>query len=191
MSEEKTVTTPEAPKVDIEAVKSEARNAEVQRIQEITAIGEQFNKGAIARQSIESGKSVDDVRKLVLESLPKQQPIATSTPDNLDMEPKEKRAYSMFRAINASITGDWSKAGLEREASGEIAQRIGKEPRGFFVPSDITWSTRDMTVGSATAGGDCIIYIGFLAHLSWRTHSAATCNSLQEKTNTSYYLTIT
>jgi HK97 family phage prohead protease len=154
MSEETKVVQPEAPKVDIERVTSEARNAEVQRIQEIMAIGEQFDKGDLARQSIESGKSVDDVRKLVLESLPKQQPIATSTPDNLDMEPKEKRAYSMFRAINASITGDWSKAGLEREASGEIAKRIGKEPRGFFVPNDITWATRDMTVGSATAGGN-------------------------------------
>ena len=34
MSEETKVVQPEAPKVDIEAVKSEARNAEVQRIQE-------------------------------------------------------------------------------------------------------------------------------------------------------------
>ena len=154
MSEEKTVVTPEAPKVDIEAIKSEARTAEVQRIQEITAIGEQFDKGDLARQSIESGKSVDDVRKLVLELLPKQEPVTQSAPDNLDMEPKDKRAYSMFRAITASITGDWSKAGLEREASSEISKRVGKEPRGFFVPNDINWGQRDMTIGSATAGGN-------------------------------------
>jgi HK97 family phage major capsid protein/HK97 family phage prohead protease len=154
MSEETTVIKPEAPKVDIEAIKSEARTAEVQRIQEITAIGEQFSKGDLARQSIESGRSVNDVRKLVLDLLPKQQPVAQSAPDNLDLEPKEKRSYSMFRAITASVTGDWTKAGLEREASHEISKRVGKEPRGFFVPSDISWSQRDMTIGSATAGGN-------------------------------------
>jgi HK97 family phage major capsid protein/HK97 family phage prohead protease len=156
MSEETTVLKPEVPKVDIEAIKSEARTAEVQRIQEITAIGEQFSKGDLARQSIESGRSVDDVRKLVLESLPKQKPVAQSNPDNLDMEPKEKRSYSMFRAITASVTGDWSKAGLEREASNEISKRVNKEPRGFFVPNDISWGQRDMTVGSATAGGNIV-----------------------------------
>ena len=153
MSDEKTVTKPEAPKVDIEAVKSEARNAEVQRIQEITAIGTQFDKSDLARQMIESNGTVDAMRKSVLDLLPEQKPVAQSNPDKLDMEPKEKRAYSLFRAINASASGNWSNAGLEREASNEIAKRIGKEPRGFFAPSDIDWGQRDMTVGTNTAGG--------------------------------------
>jgi HK97 family phage major capsid protein len=43
---------------------------------------------------------------------------------------------------------------LEREASSEISKRVGKEPRGFFVPNDINWGQRDMTIGSATAGGN-------------------------------------
>jgi HK97 family phage major capsid protein len=88
--------------------------------------------------------------------MPAPKPEVQTPIDNLDMEPKEKRAYSMFRAIGASASGDWSNAGLEREASKEIAKRIGREPRGFFTPSDINWGQRDMTVGSATAGGNIV-----------------------------------
>ena len=152
MTEETKVV--EAPKIDIEEVKSQARDQEVKRIQEITAIGEQFAKGDTARQMIESGKSVDEMRKAILESMPAPKPEVQSAPDNLDMEAKEKRSYSMFRAISAAASGNWAKAGLEREASDAIAKRLGKEPKGFFVPNDISWSQRDMTVGSATAGGN-------------------------------------
>ena len=152
MTEE--IKTPEAPQVDVEAVKSQARDAEVKRIQEVTAIGEQFSQGELARQMVQSGQSVDEMRKSVLENMPTPKPEIQTPIDNLDMEPKEKRAYSMFRAINASASGDWSNAGLEREASKEIAKRLGKEPRGFYTPSDIEWGQRDMTVGSATAGGN-------------------------------------
>jgi len=154
MTEE--VKTPEAPKVDVEAIKSQARDLEVKRIQEVTAIGEQFSQGELARQMVSSGQSVDAMRKAVLENMPAPKPEVQTPIDNLDMEPKEKRAYSMFRAIGASASGDWSNAGLEREASKEIAKRIGREPRGFFTPSDINWGQRDMTVGSATAGGNIV-----------------------------------
>jgi HK97 family phage major capsid protein len=57
----------------------------------------------------------------------------------------------------------WSKAGFERECSVEIAGRLGKEARGFYVPMDIAVDAaaaavrqrqqRTMSVGSATAGG--------------------------------------
>lgn len=151
MSEE--VKTPEAPKVDVEAIKSQARDAEVKRIQEISAIGEQFQQTDLARQLIQSGHSVDEMRKAVLEKMPEQKPEVVTPVDSLDMDAKEKRSYSLFRAIHASVSGDWSKAGLEREASEEIAKRLNKQPRGFFAPNDIEWSKRDLTVGTNTAGG--------------------------------------
>lgn len=151
MKEETKVS--ETPEIDVEAIKSQARDSEVKRIQEITAIGEQFTQGDLARQMIESSKSVDEMRKAVLEGMPAPKPEVRSAPDNLDMEPKEKRDYSLFRAINASASGNWSNAGLERDASNEIAKRLGKEPRGFYTPNDIDWGRRDMTVGTNTAGG--------------------------------------
>jgi len=151
MTEE--IKATEAPQIDIEAVLNQTRDNEVKRIQEVTAIGEQFSQGDLARQMVQSGQSVDVMRKAVLENMPQPKPEVQTAIDNLDMEPKEKRSYSMFRAINASASGNWSNAGLEREASDEIAKRLGKEPRGFFTPSDIDWGQRDLTVGSNAAGG--------------------------------------
>ena len=40
-----------------------------------------------------------------------------------------------MRAANAVLTGDWSAAGREREASQEVAQRSGRSTNGgVFVP---------------------------------------------------------
>ena len=69
----------------------------------------------------------------------------------IGMTDKELQNYSLVRAINAAITGDWRKAGLELEASQAVAKRLGREPQGFFVPYD--WQQRDLTKGTAGAGG--------------------------------------
>ena len=72
-------------------------------------------------------------------------------PNLLGIDMKEARAYSLIRAINAAMTGDWRGAELEREASEEIAKRMGKAPDGFYVPLDV--QQRDLVVGTDTAGG--------------------------------------
>jgi len=154
MTDKVEVVNEPAPSVDVEQIKKEARRGEVSRVQDLIALGDKFNKGDLAHQYIDGGRSVEEMRKAILDDYETPSPAVQSAPDNLDMEPKERRSYSMFRAINASASGDWSNAGLEREASKEIAKRLGKEPRGFYAPSDIEWGKRDMTVGSATAGGN-------------------------------------
>jgi HK97 family phage major capsid protein len=71
----------------------------------------------------------------------------------LDAEVKEVRRYSVLRALRASASGDWADAGLEREASQEIAKRLNRPAgkQGFFVPMDV--QQRDLTVASASGGG--------------------------------------
>lgn len=69
---------------------------------------------------------------------------------NIGMDKKEVRRYSILRAINAHASGDWSKAGFERECSEAVEAQVGKEPRGFYVPSDYL-EQRTYTVGSDTA----------------------------------------
>lgn len=79
---------------------------------------------------------------------------------NIGMSQHDVRSYSLLRAIRAAAAGDWRGAELEREASETVAQRMGMEPQGFFVPSD--WvhqqrgEQRDLTVGTATAGGNLV-----------------------------------
>ena len=73
---------------------------------------------------------------------------------NIGMNADERKRYSLTRAIRAAVSGDWSQAGLEREASEAVAQRSGREPQSFFVPNDVlVGEKRDMTVGTDADGG--------------------------------------
>lgn len=80
----------------------------------------------------------------------------------IGMGENDRRQYSLVRAIRASAAaarGDgraWEEAGLELEASRAVAQQLGREPRGFFVPFDIQNERRDLSVGTPTAGGNLV-----------------------------------
>lgn len=69
------------------------------------------------------------------------------------MSNQETRAYSITRAIQAVVDKNWSKAGLELEASRAIAAKLGKvsNEHTFFVPMEI--QKRDLIVGTSTMGG--------------------------------------
>ncbi len=82
---------------------------------------------------------------------------------NIGMSPRDVRQYSLVRAIRASAAaamGDhraWQNAGLELEASRAVAEQLGREPRGFFVPAEVQrQEMRDLNVGTATAGGNLV-----------------------------------
>jgi HK97 family phage major capsid protein len=75
-------------------------------------------------------------------------------PNHLDMPEAEVRRYSLMRALRAAATGDWSEAGLEREASDEIAKRLNKPANGFYVPMDV--QERALTTGDATYAGNLV-----------------------------------
>ena len=56
----------------------------------------------------------------------------------------------MLRALNAQISGDWSKAGLEREVSDSIQQKLGRAAQhgGFMVPMNLRTAYGATTIGS-------------------------------------------
>lgn len=98
-------------------------------------------------------------RVVVLESEQRQavRPAQRPVPDAaIGMNRRETQQYSLVRAINAAMTNDWRGAELEREASEATAKRLGRSPNGsFFVPAD--WmERRDLTVGTASAGGNTV-----------------------------------
>lgn len=79
---------------------------------------------------------------------------APSDPD-LGMDTRDVKNYSILRAVRAAVSGDWSQAPLEKEASDAVAKKVRREPRSFFVPYDVInpRERRDMTVGTPSAGG--------------------------------------
>lgn len=152
-----TPAAPAAPAVDVRAIedkaRSEARKAEMDRVREILAIGERFNQRELAAAAVNGETSVDAFRAQVLEKVGTQKPLTPPSAD-IGMSDKEARQFSMVRAINALVTGSWKNAEFEREASAAVAGKLGRDARGFFVPNEVL--KRDLTVGTATAGGHTV-----------------------------------
>jgi len=138
--------------LNIEAVRSEAAAAERTRNASITALGSRHGMDDLARQFVESGRSVEEFRTAILDKLgAKQEPIDQSS-GSVDLNAKEQREYSLVRAINAAITGNWSDAGLEREVSAEIERKSGRATSGFYMPHNLEMRA-PYAVGASSTGG--------------------------------------
>ena len=63
--------------------------------------------------------------------------------------------FSIVKAMQASVSGNWSEAGKEREIQQELTHRNGRTSQGIFVPHE-NWKTRDYVKGTASAGGNLV-----------------------------------
>lgn len=148
-----------APAVQVS--ENEVRAAERARIQEIETMCRQFNIDDNRRNDlINRGASVDEARAAIMDTLSaqRQAPAADSKRDfDIGMSEAERRSYSLVRALNAHMTGNWREAGLEREVSVELARRMGRDSNGFFMPTDLPMM-RDAGyyVGTPTQGGNLV-----------------------------------
>ena len=154
----------EDQKIDIEVVKNEAREAfrkeeqlRVRTINEMAKDAPYLRE--LADKALNEGFALDHFQREAFEAtkkeLARKPDLAAdiASPLNVDLSRGEKQSYSLLRAISASASGDWSKAGLEKEISDTIAQRSGQSNGGFYMPSDMAWGRRDLTVGTNNAGG--------------------------------------
>ncbi len=82
---------------------------------------------------------------------------------NIGMSQKEVKNYSLMRAIRAAADSSsnpraWDAAGLELEASRAVAEKLGRDPQGFFVPWEIQNAglrrpSNTQKAGDPTSGG--------------------------------------
>jgi HK97 family phage major capsid protein/HK97 family phage prohead protease len=118
-----------------------ATQAERTRIATINAMAARHGHLDLARELIDNGRSLDDARAAFLERMGVRQEPVVEGAANLDLSDREQRSYSLVRAINAQISGDWSQAGFERECSQTIGQRanaMGTASRGgFYMPMNL------------------------------------------------------
>lgn len=146
---------------DVQRAAAEAaRNAtdsERKRVADIAAIADQYRKydlGDLAMAALRDGMSVDEFRAKAMEKL-STQPKPTA---EIGMSESDKRQYSLVRVLHhLANPGDLrarQAAGFELELSQAASQRAGKTPQGILVPYDVL--QRDMTVGTATAGGNLV-----------------------------------
>ena len=142
------------PKMSIELsnAAADAAREERSRVSSILELGTRHSQRALAEKAIHDGVGLDAFRGALLDKVgtkPLEDSAAT-----IGMTSKEAGGYSLCRAIDAAASGNWGKAGFEREASQAVASRLGREARGFFLPMDV--QNRDLTVGTASAGGNLV-----------------------------------
>lgn len=141
----KTNDTREVKEVQINA--GEIRKQELARIREISDLAKAFNLQEVGDRAIDSGATVEQFRKEIIEDMRKNanERVLNVNP-NLGLSGKEVKKYSLGRAIAASVTGDWTKAGYERELSDAInSNRANKSQHSFSIPADIMLATREHT----------------------------------------------
>lgn len=124
----------------------DAGKAERERVEGIVALGRKHDLNLEkVHDMIARGIDLAAARGEVLDDIlaKSQKPVAdfgeTFTPD---LTSKEKRTYSVLRMMQAIVSGDWSKAGFEREVSSAIAKRMGRET-GVFLPNDLPFAPDD------------------------------------------------
>jgi HK97 family phage major capsid protein len=154
---ETVIDTPAAPAIQSQATRA-ADNFDRKQASEMLAIGAQFSRfggEALAKAAIEKGESVDALRAQIMNTVAAQQ---TSQVTNLDLSKADQKRFSVFKAIRALTDKTGFKgAEFEAECHAEILKRTGlpEAPHGgFFMPMDVM--KRDLTVGTATAGGNLV-----------------------------------
>lgn len=145
--------TMDNPQLSPATVTDNSVELERERLRTITALGVRFNRSDLAEQLIESGRSIDESRSAFLDVLNVQQKPINQQSGEVDMSKAEQRSYSLLRAINACVSGNWSDAGLERECSNELERKIGRGTNGFFVPHSILSTRTTQSTTSYSTGG--------------------------------------
>lgn len=130
----------------------EIEESNLKRIRDLETIGKQFPKldgPALAAQMIREGNTPEELREALMQRFEKSgdRALPPESKSRLDLSPNDQKRYSLIRAVNAHISNNWTGAEFERECSIEIADRVGRDPRGFFVPLDV--QVRDLTKATA------------------------------------------
>ena len=136
-------------------LRNEGVLAEQQRTAALLALADtyaEFGARDLVAEFIRNGKSTEQFLNAVMGKISAQHTDARNL--EVGLSKKEIGQYSIMRAVNAVLTGDWSKAGLERSASEAVAKRTGFTPEGFFVPVEAY--NRAFTAGTAAEAGNLI-----------------------------------
>lgn len=142
-----------ADEINLDEVRAEAAanaHKEAHRsAREIMSLARRHNKSDLGDKALERGIQLDQFRAELLEQI--EVPTLDANPAAVDAKPAQQRGYSFGRMIQAQVSGDYSKAGFEREMSEEIAHRTGKASQGMYIP-DFAWGARSGVMVTGATG---------------------------------------
>lgn len=134
--------------IDMDSVRAEIAAEKSKEISEILSLAAKHNQRNFADDAIRQGMSLAQFRGALLDKIA-DKPLDVSS---VDLSAKERAQYSLTNAIRNAAAGRFG--GLEAEVSQELAKRYGKEPRGFYVPTNIF--KRDITTASPANGSNLV-----------------------------------
>ena len=153
----KTTETPPPIIVEKRTMENQKTPAEleIERRDGIQALAEAYAKWLDPKDgpdAVRNGRSVDQFKDFIIQKMESRHTDTSQM--HIGMNRAEAKRYSFGRALVASVTGDWSKAGLEMECSRAVEKIMGRAPEGFFVPFDIF--RRDFNVGTSSEAGNLV-----------------------------------
>ena len=118
---------------------------------EILALGEKYDRTALAEKAIREGKNISTFRTDLLDA------ISTKPLDDSDLGTPAyhkggNRTFNVANILRAEVTGDYSKAGFEREQSQEAARNYPSAPRGVVVPTEAILGRASITSTGNASG---------------------------------------
>jgi HK97 family phage major capsid protein len=138
-----------------EPIVKTAAELEIIRRDAIATLAEQYAKYLQPKDgpdAVRNGRSVEQFTQFIMDAMASRHSDTSAL--HIGMTPKEAQRYSLGRALIAATTGDWTKAGLELEASRAVEKIMGRTPEGFFVPFETL--QRDFNVGTASEAGNLV-----------------------------------
>jgi HK97 family phage major capsid protein/HK97 family phage prohead protease len=149
--------TPE-PIIEVISMSDPIPSGVDKRAEQIALIGATYSKYVNSRDvadAIQTGKTVDQFQDLVMQKM--QTTHSDVSALKVGLSKKESERYSLVRALNAAMTGNWAAAGFEREASEACGKLFGRSAEGFYIPYDaFDTMKRDFTAGTAGEAGNLV-----------------------------------
>jgi HK97 family phage major capsid protein len=151
--------------VDIAAVEAEARKAAQRSAAQIVELGARHNQADLARKAIADGKSIEEFRGELLETIGSTRALESQ---DVGMTEKEVKRFSIVRAIHALANPTDRRAQeaarFEFECSQAASKEYGRAAQGILLPAEVlrNWK-RDLNSADEAAlftddfrGGDFI-----------------------------------
>jgi len=159
--------TKEAASKAVEAEQKRSQDiivAERSRANTVTAMGEKYNCPDLAHKLNQDGASVEDARHAINtyreERLNNVEQTQIQKAPEVGLDQKEVKRFSFTRALHALANPTdrqaQEAAAFEREVSEATSKKYGRPAGGILVPNEVLEQKRDLTVGSATAGGNLV-----------------------------------
>jgi len=138
---------------------------------ELFELGQRHGMEQEAIEAVRNGASIESFRAKVLERIGSKGAF-----DPIGLSSREADGFSFTRAIVAQATGDWSKAGLEREVL-RATEGHATRSNSFVIPVDVL--RRDLTtVGASAAVGVEHMPSSFIDFLHTRSDVLARCTMM-------------